>query len=86
MSVRQFARRFHAATGASPHAWLVQRRLEAAQELLERTDEPVEAVLAATGFGSASLLRLHFQRRYDTTPTAQRATFAAAGGAAGGAM
>ena len=86
MSVRQFARRFHAATGASPHAWLVQRRLEAAQELLERTDEPVEAVLAATGFGSASLLRLHFQRRYDTTPTPTGPRSARRGGAAGRAM
>jgi transcriptional regulator GlxA family with amidase domain len=47
----------------------------AAQRLLEETDQPVEAVAALVGFGSASVLRHHFSRRVGTTPNDYRRTF-----------
>ncbi len=75
MSTRTFARRFRAATGASPAAWVNAQRLDRARELLERTDLGVEEVARRVGFGSAAVLRAHFGR-LGTTPLAYRRTFA----------
>jgi AraC family transcriptional regulator, transcriptional activator FtrA len=75
LSVRQFTRRFVAATGVSPHAWITSRRVEAARGLLETSDLPVDAVARECGFGSPALLRLHFRRAVGNTPTGYRATF-----------
>jgi transcriptional regulator GlxA family with amidase domain len=75
MSPRTFARRFRATTGVTPHQWLVRQRVLHAQALLETTDEPVEHVAHASGFGAASALRMHFQRALGTSPQAYRRTF-----------
>jgi transcriptional regulator GlxA family with amidase domain len=75
MSERTFARRFRAATGASPAAWVNAQRLDRARELLEGSDLPVEQVARRSGFGSAAVLREHFAR-IGTSPTAYRRTFA----------
>lgn len=74
MSTRTFARRFAEACGASPGAWVAQRRLERACELLERTDLSVEAVAARVGWGTAAVLRHHFTR-LRTSPNAYRRAF-----------
>jgi AraC family transcriptional activator FtrA len=75
MSVRTFARRFHGATGTTPHQWVLRQRILRAQRLLETTDLPVEAVAEGAGFGTAANLRLHFQRHVHTTPLGYRKTF-----------
>ena len=75
MSPRTFARRFAADTGTTPHRWLTQQRVIAAQSLLETTDEPVDRVAARCGFGSAATLRRHFAAAVQTTPTAYRSRF-----------
>ncbi|MGZ4674979.1 MAG: GlxA family transcriptional regulator [Acidimicrobiia bacterium] len=75
MSPRHFARQFRAATGTTPHQWLLTQRLGLAQRLLETTDLPVEHVATASGFGTAGALRLHFQRTLQTNPVAYRRTF-----------
>jgi transcriptional regulator GlxA family with amidase domain len=75
MSPRTFARRFRATTGVTPHQWLLRQRVLHAQTLLETTDEPVEHVAHASGFGAASALRVHFQRALGTSPQAYRRTF-----------
>ena len=75
MSPRTFARRFRAATGTTPHQWLLRQRVLHAQRLLETTDQPVEMVAQACGFGSASVLRQHFSRVVGTAPLAYRRTF-----------
>jgi len=75
MSPRTFARRFRAEVGATPGAWLNRQRLLRAQDLLEGTDDTLEAIADATGFGSAAVLRHHFARVLQTTPTAYRRTF-----------
>ena len=75
MSPRTFARRFRETTGDTPHQWLLRQRVLRAQALLETTDEPVERVAQATGFGAASALRVHFQRQLGTSPQAYRRTF-----------
>lgn len=75
MSPRTFARRFKAVTGTTPHRWLLDQRLQRAEELLERTDLPIDAVAARAGFGSADVLRHHFTARRGVTPSAHRDTF-----------
>ena len=75
MSPRTFARRFRASTGTTPLQWLLNQRVLAAQRLLETTDEPVERIASACGFGSAAVLRQHFSRLVRTTPQAYRRTF-----------
>ncbi|MFE2874120.1 GlxA family transcriptional regulator [Streptomyces roseus] len=75
MSKRSFARRFTAATGTTPHAWLRSLRLSRAEELLETTDLPVEEVARQVGYGSAAVLREQFVRRRGIPPRAYRSAF-----------
>ena len=75
MSPRTFARRFRAATGTTPHQWLLRQRVLHAQHLLEATDEPVERIATRCGFSSAAVLRQHFNRVVGTSPLAYRRTF-----------
>lgn len=77
MSPRTFARRFREATGATPHQWLLNRRILLAQRLLETTDQPVDEIAWQSGLGSPTNLRIHFQRLVGTSPTAYRRTFRA---------
>lgn len=77
MSPRSFARHFRAATGTTPHAWLLAQRLSRAQHLLEQTDLGVDEVADRCGFGAATTLRGHFARRFGTSPQAYRRTFRA---------
>ena len=75
MSTRTFTRRFRAATGTTPHAWLTRQRVQLAQRLLETTDRSVEWIAGECGLGTAANLRLHFQRIVCTSPLKYRRTF-----------
>ena len=74
-SPRTFARRFRDGTGETPVQWLAAERVRRAQELLEGTDLPIEAVAARCGFATAAGLRKHFCRRLGATPQQYRRTF-----------
>lgn len=76
MSPRSFARHFKAATGATPHAWLLGQRLHRAEELLETADTPIEEIARRVGFGTAAALREQFVRRRGVPPRDYRRTFA----------
>jgi transcriptional regulator GlxA family with amidase domain len=75
MSPRTFARRFRAATGTTPHQWLLDQRMLLAEQLLEQTDLPVDDVAGGCGLGSADTLRHHFARRRRTSPVGYRRAF-----------
>jgi AraC family transcriptional regulator, transcriptional activator FtrA len=75
MSTRTFARRFHDVTGTTPHKWLISQRIFLAQRLLETTDLPIDAVAWKSGFGTATNLRLQFQKNSGIAPSAYRRTF-----------
>ncbi|HET7683164.1 MAG TPA: helix-turn-helix domain-containing protein [Marmoricola sp.] len=72
MSPRTFARRFRDETGSTPHAWVTQQRVLAAEELLEATDHPVEWIAGEVGFGNAATLRQHFSRIRGVSPQRYR--------------
>jgi len=76
MSSRTFARRFRAETGTTPHQWVTQQRVRAAEELLELTDHPVEWIAGEVGFGNAGALRHHFTRVRGVSPQQYRRQFA----------
>ena len=77
MSSRTFARRFRAEMGTTPAAWLNRQRIIRAQQLLERTDFGLESVAQQTGFGTAAVMRHHFLKVLQTTPTNYRRAFGA---------
>jgi transcriptional regulator GlxA family with amidase domain len=75
MSRRSFVRHFKAATGATPHAWLLSQRLGLAQELLETTTLPVEEIAERAGYRSAAVFREQFAARLGLAPRDYRRTF-----------
>lgn len=84
MSSRHLGRHFRAATGTTPLQWLLTQRIRRAQELLETTDDSVDTVAAATGMGTATTLRRHFNRAVGLPPHTYRRTFRTRNGAGSG--
>ncbi|MFF8909200.1 GlxA family transcriptional regulator [Streptomyces olivaceoviridis] len=75
LAPRTFARRFQQETGTTPYRWILRQRVLLAQELLEGTDETMDAIAWRTGFGTAAALRHQFVRALGTTPNAYRRAF-----------
>jgi transcriptional regulator GlxA family with amidase domain len=78
MSERSFARCFTAEVGVTPARYVERVRVETARRLLEDTDDGVEAIAAAAGFGTAETMRRTFLRLVRTSPTEYRRRFRAA--------
>jgi AraC-like DNA-binding protein len=60
LSLYHFARTFKQSEGTTPHAFVLERRLARARELLARTDLSLSEVAFAVGFADQS----HFTRRF----------------------
>ncbi|MDF4250278.1 helix-turn-helix domain-containing protein [Streptomyces sp. WMMB303] len=75
LSTRQLGRHFRTATGTTPLQWLLTQRIRRAQELLETSADSIDAVAAATGMGTATTLRRHFNRAVGVPPDTYRRTF-----------
>jgi transcriptional regulator GlxA family with amidase domain len=72
MSARNFERVFTREVGTTPAQYVLQARVEAARRKLERTDGGLKQVAAATGFGSADVMRRAFVRLLGITPRRYR--------------
>lgn len=75
VSPRTFSRRFVEDTGYTPMQWVMRARVDAARELLERSERSIEQIATDVGLGTGTNLRLHFQSTLGTTPSAYRRTF-----------
>jgi AraC family transcriptional regulator len=67
-----FQRMFRAATGLTPHEYLLERRLGRAQELLEKRNADLIDVAASCGFSSHSHMTTVFRRLHGVTPAEYR--------------
>ncbi len=75
LSRAHFSREFRRAFGASPHAYLLTRRLERAAALLRNTDRSVAEVCFSVGLQSVGSFTTSFSRTYGMSPTAYRAKY-----------
>ena len=67
-----FARRFRRSFGVPPWAYVMERRLDRARRLLERTQIPIKVVAAETGFSDQAHLTRLFARAFGAPPAAWR--------------
>ncbi len=72
ISERTLRRRFRAATGTSPHAYLLQRRTEEAKRLLGETDLPVKAIATRLGYADVYFFSRQFRQLAGVPPAAYR--------------
>lgn len=72
MSTRNFARLFREETGMTPAKAVEQVRLDAARSLLEASQDPIESVAEAAGFGDSERMRRAFRRTSGEPPQAFR--------------
>ncbi|MFC6600080.1 GlxA family transcriptional regulator [Kitasatospora paranensis] len=75
LSPRQFARAFAAETGTTPGRYVDGIRLEAARRRLEDTDDAIEQVARASGYGTAEAMRRAFVRTLAVSPLDYRRRF-----------
>ena len=68
-----FCRAFKQATGQPPHRFQVERRVERAKSLLQKSQLPLADVAVSLGFTSQSHLNNHFRKIVGTTPGRYRA-------------
>lgn len=72
MSTAHFSRRFRAAYGETPYAYLMTRRIERAKALLRRGEMSVTEVCMAVGCTSLGSFSARFTELVGETPTAYR--------------
>lgn len=72
LSEYHFARLFKAASGQSPHQYVMQRRLEHAHERIRHSREPLGNIALQCGFASAAHLSRRFRQQYGCTPSQLR--------------
>jgi transcriptional regulator GlxA family with amidase domain len=77
LAERSFKRRFEQATGMSPLAYVHTLRLEEAKQMLEATDDPIEAIANEVGYEDAGFFARLFRRNVDLTPGQYRKRFGA---------
>ena len=68
----QFSRAFKAATGTSPHQYMIHRRLTRVRELLERSDDRLVDITYSTGFSNQAHMTTAFSKHFGMPPGAWR--------------
>ncbi len=72
ISSRTLSRRFQAALGVTPHAYLEQARIDAGRRLLEETQLPIDDLRDRIGFTDPTSFRRAFKRHTGLTPSQYR--------------
>jgi transcriptional regulator GlxA family with amidase domain len=72
MSVRQFERVFAREVGAMPSQYVLQVRVEAARQQLERTNDGLKQIASAVGFSGVDVMARAFVRLLGVTPRRYR--------------
>jgi transcriptional regulator GlxA family with amidase domain len=75
MSLRNFVRRFKAATGDSPLIYLQKLRIAAAKRMLEGNHRSMQEISDAVGYQDVAFFRALFQRHTGVSPSAYRERF-----------
>jgi AraC family transcriptional regulator len=76
ISSRHFERAFRQSTGSSPHAYVMERRLCRARDLLvDPQDSPIELIALQLGFSGSSHFSSAFRRHAGMSPTVFRKSF-----------
>jgi AraC-like DNA-binding protein len=68
LSMHHFAREFKQSAGVTPHYYLIQKRIERAQQMLAQTDLSLAEIAYAVGFSDQGHLARHFRGLLGTTP------------------
>jgi transcriptional regulator GlxA family with amidase domain len=77
LAERSFKRRFQQATGMAPLEYVHTLRLEEAKQMLESTDQPIEAIANEVGYEDAGFFSRLFRRNVNLTPAQYRKRFGA---------
>jgi AraC-like DNA-binding protein len=72
LSTHHFARAFKQTVGMPPHCYVLQRRIEHAQQMLRNTDLPMSEIALSAGFSDQSHLARHFRRITGMSPSVVR--------------
>ncbi|MEO1262294.1 MAG: AraC family transcriptional regulator [Bacteroidota bacterium] len=72
MSLSTFKRRFKSVYGKSPTRYIILKRLEKAQELLENTDQRISDIAFDCGFNDLGYFSKTFAGTYNCAPTEYR--------------
>jgi AraC family transcriptional regulator len=67
-SVRHLSRTFHAATGLTPHQYVLRRRIGRARELIEKSHLCLEEIAETVGFANHAHMTSTFRRLVGVTP------------------
>ena len=76
MGPRNFIRRFKAATGQLPGAYIQMLRVSAAKDMLEQGAASIQVVCRKIGYEDIAFFRSIFKRHAGMTPAEYRARFA----------
>jgi AraC family transcriptional regulator len=71
----RFLRDFTRAIGLTPHAYLVEVRLQAARRMIEQTDLPLASIALDAGFSHQSHMGSAFRKHLAMTPSQYRSRF-----------
>jgi AraC family transcriptional regulator len=72
LSLYHFARAFRTSAGMTPRAFVEQRRLERAKQLIHQSHRSLADIAIESGFGTQSRLTTTFKRRTGFTPAEYR--------------
>lgn len=72
LSVAYFARAFKKSAGQSPHAYVLERRLARARDLLQNTKQDLTDIALATGFASHAHMTSAFVAKLGAVPSRLR--------------